>query len=59
MKTCTRCNRKLSAAAKCAGSEVCSSCAASSGELTAVPLLPIMRLRTYEDWNRMIDRLDT
>lgn len=54
MKICIRCNGRLSAVAKCAGSEVCSTCAATSGELSAVPLLPLASFSNYREY---IDRV--
>lgn len=58
MKTCIRCKGKLSSAARCAGSKVCTACAVESGELSAVPLLSIMELRTGEDRYRLIERMN-
>lgn len=57
MKTCIRCKGKLSSAARCAGSRVCTACAVESGELsgTALPVFPI---NNAEDWNRMLDRFN-
>lgn len=53
--TCTRCNGKLSTAAKAARSEVCTTCAIESG-LTAIPVMALAPFRDEPDWHWIIDR---
>lgn len=58
MKTCERCGGKLSAAAKCAGSTVCTTCATVRHELRPVGI-PLFPMNNRDDWYAMIDRLNT
>ena len=55
---CIRCTRNLDTAAKAARSEVCTTCASLSGELSPIGLLPLTEFRTWEEYYLMLSRLD-
>jgi hypothetical protein len=58
MKTCEKCGRKLSAAAKCADSALCTTCASSRGGVQPIGI-PLFPMNNRDDWYSMIDRLNT
>lgn len=58
MKMCERCSDPLDSAAKCARSPVCTTCAATKGEVSAIAVIPLLcGFASWEDLDRLCNML--